>query len=160
MTTPRPLFLFLAGHKPGTSDFSLRSKRRRFSETPSPSAKPAVRFTHSRVARRATWSSAKTNELDLALSPKGLGGTEVVKPRCVPGICFREDMCVETAEGVECGPCPDGYTGDGFNCDDVDEVRTVFLRRSSRKSTFHIGVPGYRAGICEHGYAHVSPDVL
>lgn len=46
----------------------------------------------------------------------------MVKPRCVPGVCFREDMCVETAEGVECGPCPDGYTGDGFNCDDVDEV--------------------------------------
>ncbi len=54
---------------------------------------------------------------------KGLGGTEVVKPRCTPGVCFREDMCIETADGVECGPCPDGYTGDGFNCDDVDEVR-------------------------------------
>lgn len=54
---------------------------------------------------------------------KGLGGTEVVKPRCAPGTCFRDDMCKETADGVECGPCPDGYTGDGFNCDDVDEVR-------------------------------------
>lgn len=32
-------------------------------------------------------------------------------------------MCTETVDGVECGPCPDGYTGDGFNCDDVDEVR-------------------------------------
>lgn len=31
-------------------------------------------------------------------------------------------MCIETRDGVECGPCPDGYTGDGFNCDDVDEV--------------------------------------
>lgn len=49
----------------------------------------------------------------------------MVKPRCVPGVCFRGDMCVETAQGVECGPCPDGYTGDGFNCDDVDEVRTA-----------------------------------
>lgn len=52
----------------------------------------------------------------------GLGGTEVVKPRCVPGVCFREDMCIETTDGVDCGPCPDGYTGDGFSCDDVDEV--------------------------------------
>lgn len=52
----------------------------------------------------------------------GLGGTEVVKPRCGPGVCFRNNMCIETADGVECGPCPDGFTGDGFNCDDVDEV--------------------------------------
>lgn len=56
---------------------------------------------------------------------KGLGGTEVVKPKCAPGVCFREDMCIETATGVECGPCPDGYAGDGFHCDDVDEVRPV-----------------------------------
>lgn len=46
----------------------------------------------------------------------------MVKPRCTPGVCFRDDMCVETATGVECASCPDGYTGDGFNCDDVDEV--------------------------------------
>lgn len=46
-----------------------------------------------------------------------------MKPTCAPGVCFREGMCIDTADGVECGPCPDGYTGDGFNCDDVDEVR-------------------------------------
>lgn len=45
----------------------------------------------------------------------------------MPGACFREDLCVETAQGVECGPCPDGYTGDGFNCDDVDEVRMAVI---------------------------------
>lgn len=52
----------------------------------------------------------------------------MVKPSCVPGVCFREDMCIETMDGVDCGPCPDGYTGDGFSCDDVDEVseRLVF----------------------------------
>lgn len=46
-----------------------------------------------------------------------------MKPSCAPGVCFRDDMCIETATGVECGPCPDGYTGDGFSCDDVDEVK-------------------------------------
>lgn len=50
-----------------------------------------------------------------------LGGT-TVKQQCAPGVCFRSDMCIETEEGVECGPCPDGYTGDGYSCDDVDEV--------------------------------------
>lgn len=50
----------------------------------------------------------------------GLDGT--VKQRCAPGVCFRPDMCIETEAGVECGPCPDGYTGDGYSCDDVDEV--------------------------------------
>lgn len=51
----------------------------------------------------------------------GLGGT-AVKQQCAPGVCFRPDMCIETEVGVECGPCPDGYTGDGYSCDDVDEV--------------------------------------
>lgn len=62
----------------------------------------------------------------------------MVKPRCVPGICFRGGTCTETAEGVECGPCPDGYTGDGFNCDDVDEVRVAGWRMS------RADIPGYR----------------
>ncbi|MCI4386817.1 hypothetical protein PGIGA_G00067020 [Pangasianodon gigas] len=52
----------------------------------------------------------------------GLGGT-TVKQQCAPGVCFRPDMCIETEEGVECGPCPDGYTGDGYSCDDVDECQ-------------------------------------
>ena len=52
----------------------------------------------------------------------GLGGNDFDKPRCAPGVCFRDNGCVVTDNGVECGPCPDGYTGDGFSCDDVDEV--------------------------------------
>lgn len=55
----------------------------------------------------------------------------MVKPRCAPGVCFRDDMCIETVDGVECRPCPDGYTGDGFNCDDVDEVRLSVCRKNT-----------------------------
>lgn len=74
-----------------------------------------------------------TDDSHPPLVSAGLGGTEVVKPRCVPGVCFREDMCIETTDGVDCGPCPDGYTGDGFSCDDVDEVSE---RRAFFKSTW------------------------
>lgn len=59
----------------------------------------------------------------------------MVKPRCAPGVCFRDDMCIETANGVECAPCPDGYTGDGFNCDDVDEVK---LNKTDSLYLFHL----------------------
>ncbi|KAG7241176.1 hypothetical protein INR49_025919 [Caranx melampygus] len=79
----------------------------------------------------------------------GLGGTEVVKPRCAPGVCFRDDMCIETADGVECGPCPDGYTGDGFNCDDVDECQfnPCFPGVKCVNTA-----PGFRCDACPLGY--------
>lgn len=54
----------------------------------------------------------------------------MVKSKCTPGVCFRDDMCIETDEGVECGPCPDGYTGDGYSCDDVDEVYAYLFKGS------------------------------
>ena len=70
-------------------------------------------------ARRIDWLLLR-NRFSAAF--EGLGGTEVVRARCTPGVCFRDTVCSETADGIECGPCPDGYTGDGFSCDDVDEV--------------------------------------
>uniref|UniRef100_A0A7N8Y4A1 Thrombospondin 4b n=1 Tax=Mastacembelus armatus TaxID=205130 RepID=A0A7N8Y4A1_9TELE len=77
------------------------------------------------------------------------GGSEVVKPRCAPGVCFRDDMCIETADGVECGPCPDGYTGDGFNCDDVDECQfnPCFPGVKCVNTA-----PGFRCDVCPLGY--------
>uniref|UniRef100_A0A8C6KQD5 Thrombospondin 4b n=1 Tax=Nothobranchius furzeri TaxID=105023 RepID=A0A8C6KQD5_NOTFU len=79
----------------------------------------------------------------------GLGGTEVVKPSCGPGVCFRDDMCIETADGVECAPCPDGYTGDGFNCDDVDECQfnPCFPGVKCVNTA-----PGFRCDACPLGY--------
>uniref|UniRef100_A0A3Q1JXP9 Thrombospondin 4a n=1 Tax=Anabas testudineus TaxID=64144 RepID=A0A3Q1JXP9_ANATE len=88
-----------------------------------------------------------------------LGGTEVVKPRCVPGVCFRDDMCIETVDGVECGPCPDGYTGDGFNCDDVDEVcddidecKGPNNGGCTANSICHNSVGSYHCGSCKSGF--------
>uniref|UniRef100_A0AAQ4Q5U0 Thrombospondin 4a n=1 Tax=Gasterosteus aculeatus aculeatus TaxID=481459 RepID=A0AAQ4Q5U0_GASAC len=84
-----------------------------------------------------------------------LGGSEVVKPRCTPGVCFRANMCIETRDGVECGPCPDGYTGDGFNCDDVDECQF---------NPCYPGVkcvntaPGFRCDACPLGYSGLAVE--
>ncbi|XP_035247245.1 thrombospondin-4-B [Anguilla anguilla] len=80
----------------------------------------------------------------------GLGGTDnVLKPRCAPGVCFRDDMCFETTDGVECGPCPDGYTGDGFRCDDVDECQFNPCFPGVRCVNT---APGFRCEACPRGY--------
>uniref|UniRef100_A0A8C9YSV3 Thrombospondin 4b n=1 Tax=Sander lucioperca TaxID=283035 RepID=A0A8C9YSV3_SANLU len=85
----------------------------------------------------------------------GLGGTEVVKPKCAPGVCFRDDMCIETADGVECGPCPDGYTGDGFNCDDVNECQfnPCFPGVKCVNTA-----PGFRCDACPLGYSGLAVE--
>ncbi|KAI2651609.1 Thrombospondin-4-B [Labeo rohita] len=79
----------------------------------------------------------------------GLGGTEVVKSKCTPGVCFRDDMCIETADGVECGPCPDGYTGDGYSCDDVDECQFNPCFPGVRCVNM---APGFRCEACPLGF--------
>uniref|UniRef100_A0A673MII6 Thrombospondin-4-B-like n=1 Tax=Sinocyclocheilus rhinocerous TaxID=307959 RepID=A0A673MII6_9TELE len=79
----------------------------------------------------------------------GLGGTEVVKPKCTPGVCFRDDMCIETGNGVECGPCPDGYTGDGYSCDDVDECQFNPCFPGVRCVNM---APGFRCEACPLGF--------
>lgn len=56
-------------------------------------------------------------------------GTVILNPQCPPGTCFRQNMCIPAdSGGFRCAPCPDGYTGDGMRCDDVDEVDTMRLK--------------------------------
>lgn len=65
----------------------------------------------------------------------GLGGNMASGPgtsarsgpsQCSPGMCFNQDMCIPAeGGGFTCAPCPDGYTGDGVHCDDVNEVGGV-----------------------------------
>uniref|UniRef100_A0A8C7E084 Thrombospondin 4 n=1 Tax=Oncorhynchus kisutch TaxID=8019 RepID=A0A8C7E084_ONCKI len=86
---------------------------------------------------------------------EGLGGSEVIEPKCAPGVCFRDDMCIETEEGVECGPCPDGYTGDGFSCDDVDECQfnPCFAGVKCVNTA-----PGFRCDACPLGYTGLAVE--
>ena len=42
--------------------------------------------------------------------------------RCSSNPCFAGVSCRDTASGFQCGPCPAGYTGDGVNCRDINEV--------------------------------------
>uniref|UniRef100_A0A8K9UXA2 Thrombospondin 4a n=1 Tax=Oncorhynchus mykiss TaxID=8022 RepID=A0A8K9UXA2_ONCMY len=86
---------------------------------------------------------------------EGLGGSEVIEPKCAPGVCFRDDMCMETEEGVECGPCPDGYTGDGFSCDDVDECQfnPCFAGVKCVNTA-----PGFRCDTCPLGYTGLAVE--
>ena len=42
---------------------------------------------------------------------------------CFPGVpCFNDPA---TVKGFECGECPLGMLGDGINCTDINEVRSL-----------------------------------
>uniref|UniRef100_A0A8C5BL56 Si:ch211-43f4.1 n=1 Tax=Gadus morhua TaxID=8049 RepID=A0A8C5BL56_GADMO len=105
----------------------------------------------------------------------GMGGHQP-RPSCVPNPCHPGVQCMETPQGVKCGPCPDGMVGNGTHCTDVDEVRPPQTRvqgsapgRCSSDLCFlpppqctvvpcHMGVrcvntaPGFRCGACPAGY--------
>uniref|UniRef100_A0A671UZS9 Thrombospondin 4a n=1 Tax=Sparus aurata TaxID=8175 RepID=A0A671UZS9_SPAAU len=69
---------------------------------------------------------------------------------CAPGTCFRQSMCIPTSSGnFQCAPCPDGYTGDGVHCDDVDEC--VFSPCFPGVRCVNTA-PGFRCMQCPQGY--------
>lgn len=89
--------------------------------------------------------------------PPGPGHIVMPSPliQCPVGTCFRQNMCIHTdTGGFQCAPCPDGYTGDGVRCDDVDECQF---------SPCFPGVPcvntapGFRCGQCPLGYT--GPEI-
>ncbi|XP_069034085.1 thrombospondin-4a [Embiotoca jacksoni] len=70
--------------------------------------------------------------------------------RCPPGTCFRQDMCVRSESGgFQCAPCPDGFTGDGAHCDDVDECKFNPCYPGVRCVNT---APGFRCEKCPMGY--------
>uniref|UniRef100_A0A8C9MV95 Thrombospondin 4 n=1 Tax=Serinus canaria TaxID=9135 RepID=A0A8C9MV95_SERCA len=63
--------------------------------------------------------------------------------------CFRGVRCMETAEGFQCGPCPEGLTGNGVTCSDIDECRYNPCFPGVRCVNT---APGFRCETCPPGY--------
>ncbi|KAI5088242.1 thrombospondin-4 precursor, partial [Silurus meridionalis] len=70
--------------------------------------------------------------------------------KCGPGVCFQQSMCTDTEHGAKCDPCPEGYTGDGVHCEDVDECQYSPCFTGVRCINT---VPGFRCEKCPSGYS-------
>uniref|UniRef100_A0A672MTJ2 Thrombospondin-4-B-like n=1 Tax=Sinocyclocheilus grahami TaxID=75366 RepID=A0A672MTJ2_SINGR len=107
-----------------------------------------------RVTLKTLPASSQVN-LEVPLTA-GLQDTK--QSKCGPGVCFKLDMCIQTAEGVECAPCPEGYVGDGVQCDDVDEMCNdidecqVDNGGCTPNSYCHNTVGAFHCGICKTGF--------
>uniref|UniRef100_A0A8C5BYD2 Thrombospondin 4a n=1 Tax=Gadus morhua TaxID=8049 RepID=A0A8C5BYD2_GADMO len=82
--------------------------------------------------------------------------------RCRPGTCFTQDMCIPSQNGgFSCAPCPEGFTGDGVQCDDVDEVcddideceGVLANGGCTPNSHCHNTVGSFRCGECKSGFS-------
>ncbi|KAK2837350.1 hypothetical protein Q5P01_014562 [Channa striata] len=79
----------------------------------------------------------------------------IMQPQCPPGTCFQTTMCVPSElGGFQCAPCPDGYTGDGVHCDDVDECQFKPCFPGVRCVNT---APGFRCETCPLGYS--GPEI-
>ncbi|XP_019819363.2 cartilage oligomeric matrix protein [Bos indicus] len=70
--------------------------------------------------------------------------------QCSPGFCFPGVACTETANGARCGPCPEGFTGNGSHCADVNEctAHPCFPRVRCINTS-----PGFRCEACPPGFS-------
>ncbi|XP_078468801.1 cartilage oligomeric matrix protein-like isoform X1 [Lampetra fluviatilis] len=72
------------------------------------------------------------------------------KPGCDPNPCSVGVECKETAEGFECGQCPDGFIGNGTHCDDIDECKVS--NPCFRGSRCLNSAPGFMCEPCPPGF--------
>ncbi|CAI9574249.1 unnamed protein product [Staurois parvus] len=71
------------------------------------------------------------------------------KPRCAATSCFQGVKCTDTGSGFQCGPCPEGYAGNGIICSDIDECRLNPCFPGVRCINI---IPGFRCESCPPGY--------
>ncbi|XP_013362638.1 PREDICTED: cartilage oligomeric matrix protein-like, partial [Chinchilla lanigera] len=69
---------------------------------------------------------------------------------CAPDSCFPGVVCSETASGARCGPCPEGFAGNGSHCTDVNECNAhpCFPRVRCVNTS-----PGFRCDPCPPGFS-------
>ena len=77
--------------------------------------------------------------------------------RCAdsPGPCFLGVTCEEVEAGYVCGSCPDGFSGDGEDCVDVDECAGE--TRCHALATCQNTIGSYTC-TCPSGYTDTSGD--
>uniref|UniRef100_A0A182RN21 Cubilin n=1 Tax=Anopheles funestus TaxID=62324 RepID=A0A182RN21_ANOFN len=91
----------------------------------------------------------KTNGLTPACS-QDVDECSESKPHCSKD---PEVSCINLPGSFVCGPCPAGYTGNGFYCVDIDECETNNGGCSTSPSVSCINTRGsYRCGNCPSGY--------
>ncbi|XP_060777829.1 thrombospondin-3a [Neoarius graeffei] len=74
------------------------------------------------------------------------------RSRCQPNPCFKGVPCMEIFEfpGYRCGPCPEGMTGNGTHCQDLDECALV--QPCYSPSACVNTVIGFKCEPCPPGY--------
>ncbi|XP_072132003.1 thrombospondin-3-like [Mobula birostris] len=75
------------------------------------------------------------------------------RSKCDPNPCFESVVCMEMYEypGYRCGPCPEGFSGNGSHCSDIDEC--AFANPCFSESKCINAVPGFRCEPCPVGYS-------
>ena len=77
--------------------------------------------------------------------------------RCDSNPCFHGVRCTDTRDGFQCGPCPEGYTGNGIVCSDVDEVNTQLDRGGSLGIAYSLSMAyGKRSQVDDWGLTWVD----
>ncbi|XP_022106207.1 cartilage oligomeric matrix protein-like [Acanthaster planci] len=76
--------------------------------------------------------------------------------RCGSSPCFPTVRCTDTPTGYLCGPCPDGFQGNGTHCTDINEC--LLASPCSPAANCVNLVPGFRCTPCPSGFTGVGID--
>ncbi|KAI8498260.1 hypothetical protein Bbelb_242040 [Branchiostoma belcheri] len=80
-----------------------------------------------------------------------------IDDKCGLQPCFPGVPCINVAGGFECGDCPEGYTGNGITCQDVDECTSA----TTNDCTYVCeNTPGSYRCTCSAGYILINDQCL